>query len=69
MWILKEKLFYISKEIRGDEDLSVEKNILLNFMDKYPLMFGTKVDSEIFLHSMINELIIFKPKTDYYNLV
>ena len=65
----KEKLFYIFKEIRGDEDLSVEKHILLNFMDKYPLMFGTKVDSEIFLHSMINELIIFKPKTDYYNLV
>ena len=65
----KEKLFYIFKEIRGDEDLSVEKHILLNFMDKYPLMFGTKVDSEIFLNSMINELIIFKPKTDYYNLV
>tara|TARA_B100001142_G_scaffold282719_1_gene295271 strand:+ start:511 stop:1248 length:738 start_codon:yes stop_codon:yes gene_type:complete len=65
----KEKLFYIFKEIRGDEDLCVQKHILLNSMDKYPLMFGTKADSEIFLHNMVKELVIFKPKTDYYNLV
>ena len=65
----KEKLIDIFKEIRGDEDLSVQKNILLNFMSKYPLMFGTKADSEIFLLNMVTELVIFKPKTDYYNLV
>ena len=38
-------------------------------MSKYPLMFGTKADSEIFLLNMVTELVIFKPKTDYYNLV
>ena len=65
----KEKLIDIFKEIRGDEDLSVQKNILLNSMSKYPLMFGTKVDSEIFLLNMVRELVIFKPKNDYYNLV
>jgi hypothetical protein len=65
----KEKLIDIFKEIRGDDDLSVQKNILLNSMNKYPLMFGTKADSEIFLLSMVRELVIFKPKTDYYNLV
>ena len=65
----KEKLIDIFKEIRGDDDLSVQKNILLNSMSKYPLMFGTKADSEIFLLNMVRELVIFKPKTDYYNLV
>ena len=43
----KEKLIDIFKEIRGDDELSVEKKILLDHMQKYPLMFGTKVDSEI----------------------
>ena len=38
-------------------------------MQKYPLMFGTKVDSEIFLLDMVKEFVIFKPKIDFYNLV
>ena len=56
-------------EIRGDNETSVQKDILLNYMEKFPLIFGTKADSEIFLRDMINEFIIFKPKTDHYNLV
>ena len=56
-------------EIRGDNETSVQKDILLNYMEKFPLIFGTKADSEIFLHDMIKSFIIFKPKTDYYNLV
>ncbi len=65
----KEKLIDIFKEIRGDDELSVEKKILLDHMQKYPLMFGTKVDSEIFLFNMVKEFIIFTPKIDFYNLV
>jgi hypothetical protein len=65
----KEKLIDIFIEIRGDDDTSVTKNILLNYMEKFPLIFGTKTDSEIFLHDMIKAFIIFKPKTDHYNLV
>ena len=65
----KEKLIDMFIEIRGDNDTSVQKNILLNYMEKFPLLFGTKSDSEIFLHNMINELLIFKPKPDHYNLV
>ena len=38
-------------------------------MEKYPLMFGTRNESEIFLLDMIKEFIIFKPKIDNYNLV
>ena len=64
----KEKLIDIFKEIRDDE-LSVEKKILLDYMQKYPLMFGTKVDSEIFLLDMVSEFVIFTPKIDFYNLV
>ena len=64
----KEKLIDIFKEIR-DDDLSVEKKILLDYMQKYPLMFGTKVDSEIFLLDMVKEFVIFTPKIDFYNLV
>ena len=65
----KEKLIDIFKEIRGDDELSVEKKILLDYMQKYPLMFGTKVDSEIFLFNMVKEFVIFTPKLDFYNLV
>ena len=65
----KEKLIDIFKEIRGDDELSVEKKILLDSMQKYPLMFGTKVDSEIFLFNMVKEFVIFTPKIDFYNLV
>ena len=65
----KEKLIDMFIEIRGDNETSVPKDILLNYMEKFPLIFGTKSDSEIFLHDMINEFIIFKPKTDHYNLV
>jgi len=65
----KEKLIDIFKEIRGDDELSVEKKILLDYMQKYPLMFGTKVDSEIFLFNMVKEFVIFTPKIDFYNLV
>ena len=65
----KEKLIDIFKEIRGDDELSVEKKILLDHMQKYPLMFGTKVDSEIFLFDMVKEFVIFTPKIDFYNLV
>ena len=65
----KEKLIDIFKEIRGDDELSVEKKILLDHMQKYPLMFGTKVDSEIFLFNMVKEFVIFTPKIDFYNLV
>ena len=65
----KEKLIDIFKEIRGNDELSVEKKILLDYMQKYPLMFGTKVDSEIFLFDMVKEFVIFKPKIDFYNLV
>jgi hypothetical protein len=64
----KEKLIDIFTEIRDDE-LSVEKKILLDYMQKYPLMFGTKVDSEIFLFNMVKEFVIFIPKIDFYNLV
>ena len=64
----KEKLIDIFKEIRGD-DVSISKENLLNSMEKYPLMFGTRSESENFLFTMIKEFIIFKPKTDYYNLV
>jgi len=64
----KEKLIDIFKEIR-DDDMSISKENLLNSMEKYPLMFGTRSDSENFLFTMIKEFIIFKPKTDYYNLV
>jgi hypothetical protein len=38
-------------------------------MEKYPLMFGTRNESEIFLNDMIKEFLIFKLKTDHYNLV
>ena len=65
----KEKLIDLFIEIRGDNETSVQKDILLNYMEKFPLIFGTKADSEIFLHDMIKSFIIFKPKTDYYNLV
>ena len=65
----KEKLIDIFKEIRGNYEISVEKKILLDYMQKYPLMFGTKVDSEIFLFDMVKEFVIFKPKIDFYNLV
>ncbi len=64
----KEKLIDIFKEIRCD-DVSISKENLLNSMEKYPLMFGTRSESENFLFTMIKEFIIFKPKTDYYNLV
>jgi hypothetical protein len=65
----KEKLIDIFKELRGDSDTSVENNILLNSMMKYPLMFGTRNESEIFLNEMIKEFLLFKPKIDFYNLV
>jgi hypothetical protein len=65
----KEKLIDIFKEIRGDDEISVEKHTLLNLMEKYPLMFGTRKDSEIFLDCMVQELMIFKSKIDHYNLV
>ena len=65
----KEKLIDMFIEIRGDNEISVQKNVLLNYMEKFPLIFGTKADSEIFLRDMIKKFIIFKPKTDYYNLV
>jgi hypothetical protein len=64
----KEKLIDIFKEIRSD-DASVPKENLLNSMEKYPLMFGTRDESEKFLFIMIKESVIFKPKIDYYNLV
>ncbi len=65
----KEKLIDIFKEIRGDEEMPVQKDILLNFMEKFPLMYGTRNESEIFLTDMIKELMIFKLRDDYYNLV
>ncbi|MGB0725000.1 MAG: restriction endonuclease [Nitrosopumilus sp.] len=65
----KEKLFQIFKEIRGDNDTSVNEDILLDFMEKYPLLFGNKSESEIFLQIMINQFVVFKPKDNYYNLV
>ena len=65
----KEKLIDIFKEIRGDDDISVEKKILLGYLQKYPLTFGTKADSEIFLFDMVKKFVIFKPKIDFYNLV
>ncbi|MEO2199793.1 MAG: restriction endonuclease, partial [Nitrosopumilus sp.] len=65
----KEKLFHIFKEIRGDDDLSVNQDILFDFMDKYPLLFGTRRESEEFLLDMVNQFVIFKPKKNYYNLV
>ena len=65
----KEKLIDIFKEIRGDDEVSVQKDILLNSMEKYPLMFGTRNDSIIFLNDMIDELVIFKLKLNHYNLV
>ena len=65
----KEKLIDIFKEIRGDDETSVQKDVLLSYMEKYPLMFGTRNESEIFLSDMIKEFIIFKPKVDNYNLV
>ena len=67
--IKKEKLIDIFKEIRGDDDVSIQKDTLLDFMEKYPLMFGTRSESEIFLFNMVKEFIIFKPKLDFYNLV
>ncbi len=65
----KEKLIDIFKEIRGDEEMPVQKDILLNFMEKFPLMYGTRNESEIFLTDMIKELMIFKLRDDHYNLV
>ena len=65
----KEKLFHIFKEIRGDDDLSVNQDILFDFMEKYPLLFGTRQESEEFLLDMVNQFVIFKPKKNYYNLV
>ena len=65
----KEKLIDIFKEIRGDDETSVRQDILLSYMENYPLMFGTRNESEIFLLDMIKEFIIFKPKNDNYNLV
>lgn len=65
----KEKLIDIFKEIRGDEEMHVQKDILLNFMEKFPLMYGTRNESEIFLTDMIKELMIFKLRDDHYNLV
>jgi hypothetical protein len=65
----KEKLIDIFIEIRGDNELSVHRNVLLSSMGKYPLMFGTKADSELFLVEMVKDLVLFKPKIDYYNLV
>jgi hypothetical protein len=65
----KEKLIDIFKEIRGDDEISVQKEVLLNSMEKYPLMFGTRNDSEIFLDYMVEEFMIFKSKTDHYNLL
>ena len=65
----KEKLIDMFIEIRGDNEISVQKNVLLNYMEKFPLIFGTKADSEIFLRDMVKTFIIFKPKIDYYNLV
>ena len=65
----KEKLFYIFREIRGDDDVSVNQDVLIDFMEKYPLLFGTRDESEEFLLDMVRELVLFKPKTDYYNLV
>jgi len=65
----KEKLIDIFKEIRGDDEISIQKDVLLNSMEKYPLMFGTRNESEIFLNDMIKEFLIFKLKTDHYNLV
>ena len=39
----KEKLIDIFKEIRGDDEVSVQKDILVEIhMEKYPLMFGTR---------------------------
>jgi restriction system protein len=67
--IKKEKLIDMFIDIRGDNETSVQKDTLLNYMQKFPLIFGTKADSEIFLQDMIKELIIFKSKTDHYNLV
>ena len=67
--IKKEKLIDIFKEIRGDDEVSIQKDTLLDFMEKYPLMFGTRSESEIFLFNMVKEFIIFKPKLDFYNLV
>ena len=64
----KEKLIDIFKEISGD-DVAVSKENLLTSMEKYPLMFGTRDESENFLSIMISDFVIFKPKTDYYNLV
>ncbi|MSS86039.1 MAG: hypothetical protein CK526_00085 [Thaumarchaeota archaeon] len=65
----KEKLIDIFKEIRGDEEMPVQKDILLNFMEKFPLMYGTRYESEIFLTDMIKELMIFKLRDDHYNLI
>jgi hypothetical protein len=65
----KEKLIDIFKEIRDSDGVSVPKENLLNSMEKYPLMFGTRDESEKFLFIMIKESVIFKPKIDYYNLV
>jgi len=65
----KEKLFYIFKEIRGNDDLSVHQDILFDFMEKYPLLFGTRFESEEFLFNMIKQSVIFKPKKNHYNLV
>ena len=67
--IKKEKLIDIFKEIRGDDEVSIQKDTLLDFMEKYPLMFGTRSESEIFLFNMVKDFIIFKPKLDFYNLV
>ena len=65
----KEKLIDIFKEIRGDDEVSIQKDTLLDLMETYPLMFGTRSESEIFLFNMVKEFMIFKPKSDFYNLV
>jgi hypothetical protein len=65
----KEKLIDIFKEIRGDDETSVQQDVLLSYMENYPLMFGTQNESKIFLLDMIKEFLIFKPKVDNYNLV
>jgi len=64
----KEKLIDIFKEMSND-DVSIQKENLLSSMEKYPLMFGARTECEQFLFIMIKESVIFKPKTDYYNLV
>ena len=40
--IKKEKLIDMFIEIRGDNETSVQKDILLNYMEKFPLIFWNK---------------------------